>query len=115
DRSTELSLWAGNQWRRWNYSVASELFHTDGFVLVPSSNRGSIDTAANSKDATIYATIERSVGSHGRIFGRGNFFTESRNNGTQLQTNDTRIAEGTLGFDNQFGAADSLMLRAFGD
>jgi outer membrane receptor protein involved in Fe transport len=115
ERSSELSLWAGNRWRRWDYSVATELFHTDGFVLVPSSDRGSVDTAANSRDATIYTTIGHSIGSRGRIFGRGNFFTESRNNGTQLQTNDTRIAEGMLGFDNQFAAADSLMLRAFGD
>jgi outer membrane receptor protein involved in Fe transport len=114
ERSAELSLWAGNRWRRWDYSVATELFHTDGFVLVPSSDRGSVDTAANSQDASVYATIGHSLGSRGRIFGRGNFFTESRNNGTHLQTNDTRIAEGMLGFDTQFGA-DSLMLRAFGD
>jgi outer membrane receptor protein involved in Fe transport len=115
ERSAELSLWAGNRWRRWDYSIATELFHTDGFVLVPSSDRGSVDTAADSQDATIYATVGHSVGSRGRIFGRGNFFTESRSNGTQLQTNDTRIAEGTLGFDSQLGAADSLMVRAFGD
>jgi len=115
ERSAELSLWAGTYWRQWYYSVATELFHTDGFVLVPSSDRGSVDTAANSRDATVYGTIGHSVGSRGRIFGRGNFFTESRNNGTQLQTNDTRIAEGVLGFDNQFGTADSIMLRAFAD
>lgn len=115
ERSAEMSLWAGNRWRRWDYSIAPELFHTDGFVLVPSSDRGFVDTAANSQDATAYATVGHSVGSRGSMFGRGNFFTESRNNGTQLQTNDTRIAEAVLGFDNQFGAADSLMLRAFGD
>jgi outer membrane receptor protein involved in Fe transport len=114
ERSSELSLWASDRWRRWDYSVATELFHTDGFVLVPSSDRGSVDTAANSQDASVYATIGHSLGSRGRVFGRGNFFTESRNNGTHLQTNDTRIAEGMLGFDSQFGA-DSLMLRAFGD
>ena len=115
ERSADLSLWAGDRWRQWDYSFATELFHTDGFVLVPSTDRGSVDTAANSQDATIYATIAHSVGSRGRIFGRGNFFTESRKNGTQLQTNHTRIAEGVLGFDNQFGAADSVMLRAFAD
>jgi len=115
ERSAQLSLWAGNRWRRWDYSVATELFRTDGFVLVPSTDRGAVDTEANSRDATIYATIAHSVGLRGRAFGRGNFFTESRNNGTPLQTNDTRIAEGVLGFDAQLGAADSIMLRAFGD
>ncbi len=115
ERSPEMSLWAGDSWRRWDYSVATELFHTDGFVLVPSSARGLVDTAANSQDASIYATVGHSIGSRGRIFGRGNFFTESRNNGTQLQTNDTRIAEGVLGLETQLGTTDSLMLRAFGD
>ncbi len=115
ERSAELSLWAGTRWRQWDYSVATELFHTDGFVLVPSSARGGVDTAANSQDASLYATVGHSVGSHGRIFGRGNFFTESRDNGTQLQTNSTRIGEGMLAFDTQLGTTDSLMLRVFGD
>ena len=115
ERSSELSLWAANGLRRWNYSVASELFHTDGFVLVPSSVRGSVDTAANSQAASVYATIWRSFGARNRIFGRGNFFNESRNNGTQLQINDTRTAEGVLGIDIQHGASDSVMLRGFGN
>ena len=115
ERSSELSLWAASQLSRWDYSVATELFHTDGFLLVPSSVRGSVDTAANSQDASIYAAVGRSIGAQSRIFGRGNFFTESRNNGTHLQTNDTRVAEGILGIDLQHGASDALMLRAFGD
>jgi outer membrane receptor protein involved in Fe transport len=115
ERSSEFSLWFANRLRIWNYSVATELFHTDGFVLVPSSVRGSVDIAANSQDASVYATIGHSIGARGRIFGRGNFFTEARNNGTRLQTNDTRIAEGALGIDIAPGASDSLTLRAFGD
>jgi len=47
ERSADLSLWAGDRWRQWDYSFATELFHTDGFVLVPSTDRGSVDTAAN--------------------------------------------------------------------
>jgi outer membrane receptor protein involved in Fe transport len=115
ERTPDLSLWIANHTNRWDYSAATELFHTNGFVLVPSSARGSIDTAANSQDASIYTTIGRSIGARSRIFGRGNFFTESRNNGTRLQTNDTRIAEGLLGFDIQHGASDSLTLRIFGN
>jgi len=115
ERSSEFSFWASNRWKRWDYSVATELFHTDGFLLVPSSVRGAVDTAANSQDATVSAAMGRSIGARGRIFGRGNFFTESRNNGTHLQTNDTRVAEGVLGVDLQPGLSDTLMLRAFGD
>jgi outer membrane receptor protein involved in Fe transport len=115
ERSAELSLWTGSKWRKWDYAVATEMFHTDGFVLVPQSDRGTVDTPANSEDATVYATVGHTFGSRGRIFGRGNFFTESRNNGTQLQTNDTRVGEGVLGLDRQFGTTDSLMLRVYGD
>jgi len=114
-RTPELSIWAGNKWRKWDYAIANEMFYTDGFVLVPSADRGSVDTPANSRDLTLYVTVGHTLGQRGRIFGRGNFFTESRNNGTRAQVNDTRIGEGVLGLDQQIGVADSLTLRIYGD
>jgi outer membrane receptor protein involved in Fe transport len=74
-----------------------------------------VDTPANSEDATVYARLGHELGANGRVFVRGNFFTEARNNGTQLQVNDTRIGEGTAGLDNQFGEHDSLSVRLYGD
>jgi outer membrane receptor protein involved in Fe transport len=91
------------------------MFRTDGYILVPDSVRGSVDTPANSKDVTVYARVGHELGSNGRIFLRGNFYTEARNNGTHLQTNDTRIGEGALGIDKEFGNNDSLMVRLYGD
>jgi outer membrane receptor protein involved in Fe transport len=90
------------------------MFYTDGFVLVPTWQRGAVDTPANSRDASVELNIGHKLGDKGRIFGRGSFYTEFRHNGTPIQTNDTRIAEGALGLDQQFGNSDSVMLRAYG-
>ena len=115
ERTPALSVWTGRRVRKWDYSLASELFHTEGFVIVPDSVRGSIDTAANAEDATVYARVGHTLGSRGNIFVRGNFYTEFRNNGTPIQTNDTRIGEGAAGMDKQISDADSFTMRIYGD
>ena len=114
ENTPDLSVWTGSRVRQWDYSLATEMFRTDGYILVPDSVRGSVDTPANSKDVTVFARLGHELGKNGRIFVRGNFYTESRNNGTQLQTNDTRIGEGALGVDKQVHN-DSLMIRLYGD
>jgi outer membrane receptor protein involved in Fe transport len=115
ERTPEVSFWTGSRVREWDYSVATEMFRTDGFMPVPDSVRGSVDTPVNSEDATVYARIGRKLGRDGSVFLRGNFFTEFRKNGTPIQTNDTRIGEGTAGLDKQFGGNDSLTVRLYGD
>ena len=95
------------------------MFRTDGFVVVPSffegsPVRGSVDTPANAEDATVNLNLGHKLGDQGRIFARGNFFTEFRHNGTPLETNDTRSGEGAFGLDQHFGSADSLTWRAYG-
>jgi outer membrane receptor protein involved in Fe transport len=115
ERTPELSAWTGSRIGLWDYSLATEMFHTDGFILVPGSVQGSVDTPANSEDATVYARVGHELGANGRTFLRGNFYTESRNNGTRLQVNDTRIGESAAGVDKQFGSSDSLSVRLYGD
>ena len=114
ERTPDLSFWTGTRVGPWDVSLASEMFRTDGFVVVPVSVRGTVDTPANSEDATVDLSVGHQLGNQGRIFGRGNFFTESRHNGTLLQTNDTRSGEGAFGLDRQFGGENSLSLRAYG-
>jgi len=114
DRTPDLSFWTGTRAGRWDVSLASEMFRTDGYILVPTWQRGTVDTPANSKDASVELTAGRQVGSKGRLFARGNFYTEFRHNGTPIQTNDTTLGGGALGFDQQFGTNDSLMLRGYG-
>ncbi len=113
ERTPDLSLWTGSRVGRWDYSVATEMFRTDGFILVPDSLRGTVDTPANSEDTTVYARIGHDLGGNGKIFGRGNYFTDFRHNGTPIQTNDTKLAEGAGGLDKQFGG-DSLSVRMYG-
>lgn len=115
ERTPDLSFWTGTRAGKWDFSLATEMFRTDGFILVPTSLRGSVDTRANSEDATVYARIGHELGKNGRIFARGNFYTEFRNNGTPIQTNDTRMGEGAAGVDKQFGTSDSLAIRLYGD
>lgn len=111
----DLSVWTGSRAGPWEYSAATGLFRTDGFILVPDSQRGSIDTKANVEDASVYARLGHSIGTNGKAFLRGNFFNEFRNNGTPFQTNDTHLGEGAGGLDRQFGVNDSLSLRIYGD
>jgi outer membrane receptor protein involved in Fe transport len=114
ERTPDLSAWTGASVGKWDLSLGSELFRTDGYILVPTWQRGRVDTAANSENATVELTIGHRLGEKGRIFGRGSFYTEFRNNGTPVQTNDTRLGEGAIGLDEQFGSSDSLTVRAYG-
>lgn len=113
ERTPDLSFWTGTRTGKWDVSLASEMFRTDGYILVPTWQRGIVDTNANSEDAAVELNLGRRVGG-GRIFARGSFYTEFRNNGTPIQTNDTRMGEVAVGLDQQFGTGDSLTLRAYG-
>ncbi len=114
ERTPDLSFWTGTRAGPWDLSLASEMFFTDGYIIVPTWQRGTVDTPANSRDAAVEVNIGHQVGDKGRIFGRGTFYTEFRHNGTPIQTNDTTLGEGALGLDQQFGSNDSLTLRGYG-
>jgi len=110
----DLSFWTGTRAGKWDLSLASEMFRTDGYILVPTWQRGIVDTPANSRDASVEVTIGHKLGERGRIFARGDFYAEFRHNGTPIQTNDTELGEGSLGLDEQFGNNDSLTIRGYG-
>jgi len=114
EHTPDLSFWTGSRAGKWDFSIDSEMFRTDGYVLVPTWQRGTVDTPANSRDASLEFTVGHQTGATGRAFARGNFYTEFRHNGTTIQTNDTTTGGGALGLDQRFGSNDSLMLRAYG-
>lgn len=114
ETTPDLSLWTGTRLGKWDLSLGSELFHTDGFIVVPLSQRGTVDTPANSEDAAVDVNIGHQLGDKGRVFLRGSYYTEFRHNGTPIQTNNTQTAEGAFGLDKQFSSSDSLMFRAYG-
>jgi outer membrane receptor protein involved in Fe transport len=114
ERTPDLSFWTGTHAQKWDLSLASEMFRTDGYILVPTWQRGVVDTAANSKDASVELTVGHQLGDQGRMFARGFFYTEFRHNGTPIQTNDTQMGGGAIGLDKQYGDHDSVMFRFYG-
>ena len=113
--SPDLSVWAGGEKDRWEATFGGGVFHTDGYVLTPEADRGSVDTKAGVSDSIADLMVGRKIGARSEIFARGWYFDESRNNGTVLQTNDTRLGQGALGANLELGTVGSLTLRFYGD
>jgi outer membrane receptor protein involved in Fe transport len=111
----DLSLWAGGQKGKWESTFAGEVFNTDGYVLVPEADRGPVDTRAGSAHGTADLMIGRKIGEGSEIFARGSYLDETRQNGTPLQTNDTKLGQGVLGANLQLGSFGALTLRFYAD
>src|SRR5579864_8598039 len=62
ERTPDLSFWTGTRAGKWDLSLASEMFRTDGYIVVPTYQRGSVDTPANSEDATVDLTVGHQLG-----------------------------------------------------
>ena len=114
ENTPDLSLWTGTATSHWELSTSADLSSTDGYIPLPSSQRGPVDTEANSEHATIASTIGYRISEQQRVFLDGGFFTESRNNGTALQKNATATGFGALGWNAQFGSNDDISVRLFG-
>ena len=111
----DLSLWAGGQKGPWESTFAGEVFNTDGYVLVPPPFRGTVDRKAGSDHGTADWMIGRKIGSQDEIFARGWLLDESRDNGTPLQRNETKLGQGALGANLSLGDFGSLTLRFYAD
>jgi outer membrane receptor protein involved in Fe transport len=92
----DLSLAGTKRIGQWGFGVDSDLFRTHGYVAVPESLRGTVDTRVNSQHATGDVSVARDF-AKGQVFARTSLFGESRHNGTPLQTNSTTIRELDLG------------------
>jgi outer membrane receptor protein involved in Fe transport len=75
----------------WGGRLSAGAFHTDGYVPVDEWSRGPVDRPAASRHLALDALVERHLGTDGRAFLRGAWYDETRENGTVLQTNGTRI------------------------
>lgn len=114
EKTPDLSAWAGTRVSRWDFGTGVDMSRTDGYTLVQSSERGLVDTNANSRHATIDAGAGYQISENGRAFLRGTFFDESRNNGTPLQKNSTGTGVGTAGINTSIGDHDSFLARVSG-
>ena len=108
----EGGLFVADKWGLWSASLGAESFRTGGYIPVEPDARGSVDTPAASERTAAELTLQRQIGD-GRIFLRGSWFEEERDNGTRLQVNDTTIRQASLGLDGS-AAGGWLSLRAWG-
>ncbi len=98
----------------WSGSLATEIFRTDGYILVPETQRGLVDTAAASRDAVLNLRVERKLTEAARLFGTASFFGESRKNGTPLQTNRTHLRQFVFGGEFASPTAGVFVGRVWG-
>ncbi|HEU4795208.1 MAG TPA: TonB-dependent receptor, partial [Pyrinomonadaceae bacterium] len=103
------SLSAGKAWGDFGVGWAVQALHTRGYVLVPEHERGRVDTRAGTSDVSGLLTL-----AHKGKFLRLGSFGESRENGTPLQINDTRITSLDLGTDWATNNTDNFSIRLYG-
>ena len=97
----------------WLGSLGIEAFRTDGYLIVDKNFRGPVDTPANVRRLSINPTVERKFGNNSRIFAAPSYYEERRNNGTPLQTNDTRIQSIVIGADHSTSSLGSFTGRFY--
>jgi outer membrane receptor protein involved in Fe transport len=114
ENTPDLSAWGGTKISRWDFESGVDMSRTEGYTLLPPSERGLVDIDANSRHATVDAGIGYQISDTGRAFLRGTFFDESRNNGTPVQKNSTGTAVGTAGINTSVGDHDSFLARISG-
>lgn len=108
------SMSAGKSWRTFGIGLSLQALRTDGYVLVPSDQRGTVDVAAGTSDLAGSLLLSKTFGPRARGFLRFGSFGESRRNGTLLQINDTRITSLDLGSDWSTSHEGDFSLRLYG-
>jgi outer membrane receptor protein involved in Fe transport len=103
------SLKLGN----WALESTGEVFRTAGYIVVPSDQRGTVDTPANSYHQEVGSTLRRKFGA-GDVFVTGSLYNEVRDNGTVVQKNDTQLWE-VSGGTNITSVIGNLQARGYGD
>jgi outer membrane receptor protein involved in Fe transport len=109
---------AGYTRRSWTFDLAGEGFTTQGYIPVAKNEQGAVDTRANSRHYNVLEGIERRFGplgssNTGRVFVRGNLFSEDRDNGTTLTDNATYFRQASAGVDRETLALGKLQARAY--
>ncbi|HSK70795.1 MAG TPA: TonB-dependent receptor [Pyrinomonadaceae bacterium] len=107
------SLFAAYAKSGWGFDLAAESFKTDGYIPIVETERGAADAEADSRHNNMFLTVNRNFGEAARIFARGNYFTENRNNGTLLQYNQTRFRQAAFGADFTNEKIGAFQLRSF--
>ena len=98
----------------WAISATGQALRTAGYIIVPEGQRGAVDTPAGTSDLAGSLTVSRKLGEQGMVFVRGNLFGESRENGTPVQTNNTRMPSLDVGWDWSQARVGAFSARIYG-
>jgi outer membrane receptor protein involved in Fe transport len=109
------SIFATGERRNWGASFTGEGFSSNGYILVDPRQRGLVDVPASESHRVGDLTLQRRLGSNGRLFASGSWFREQRGNGTTLTFNDTGLQQGIVGGDFNSAAAGTFQFRGYGD
>lgn len=86
--------------------IAADWLTTEGYILVPPEERGSVDVDANARHSLVDVTLD-----NGPFFLRASRYDESRNNGTPLQINDTFNRQLSAGYDEGAASVRAYVLH----
>ena len=109
-----VSLDAGKAWGSFGVGLGLQALRTGGYILVPRDERGRVDMKAGTSDLSGTVRLSKSFGAGANAFLRLGSFGESRQNGTPLQINDTRITSLDLGADWTTTRAGQFSVRVYG-
>jgi len=113
NKDTAVTSFSGGKiFGDWGIVAAGEALHTNGYMLVPKNQRGAVDAAAGTGDLGGSVTVSNVA--HGFSFLRVSSFGESRDNGTPVQVNDTRISSIDLGVDSTLPKVGPVLVRLYG-
>lgn len=121
-KTYDTSLFIAYGKRGWNFDLALESFQTAGYIPTAESERGTIDTRANSRHQSGILTIERNFSPQrrgdaenydGRLFLKINIFAERRDNGTSLTNNQTYFRQFAFGADFSSEKIGNFQFRSF--
>ena len=114
ENTPELSLFAATRLGPWQGSAATDLFRTNGYIPVPESQRGAVDSPANSRHELTAVELGRRFGDFSRFFARGSYFNEDRHNGTVIQLNTTQLGDFATGWNYETKSLGAISARLFG-
>jgi outer membrane receptor protein involved in Fe transport len=95
-------------------SIEGNFFNTGGYRTVEPSRRGRIDIPADSKHAVFNGRVEFVKSPDLSLFVSGNFFDETRGNGTPLQFNSTESGSWATGGRLRTGEGNEWTFQLFG-
>ncbi len=114
ESTPNASGYVGRDFDRWIASFAGEYFRTGGYIPIEASQRGLVDTPANSLHRNGELQIQRQILQRSRFFVSGLGYDDSRHNGTIVEVNRTRAWQAVAGIDWEIKPGEMFQFRGYG-